>query len=90
MDTIYVETANTTCYINGEQGIVRGLHYINGYVDGAFVKLAERDVMLYVTTGGVPSQGKAWREVANAYEIDRDEFDRLNGIVQLRRELGWR
>lgn len=31
-----------------------------------------------------------WREVADIRRITRDEFDRITGIDQIRRDLGWR
>jgi len=37
----------------------------------------------------VPRDRKTSHEVRSHREIDRDEFDRLNGIDALRAELGW-
>lgn len=90
MDTIYTETHGTNCSINGERGVVRRMRYVNGSLVGAFVKLVNRDVMLYVTTGAATGERGSHHEVESVREIDRDEFDSLNGIDQLRSELGWR
>lgn len=90
MDTLYTEVAGTTCYVGGERGIVTGLHReVRWGLVGAFVKLDERDVMLYVTLGLACGDRGAWHEVASAREIDRDEFDRINTLDVLRREMGW-
>jgi hypothetical protein len=47
----------------------------------------------------MPQQGPAtpcvaalkdgWMDVAASREIDRDEFDRLTGLADARRDLGW-
>lgn len=30
-----------------------------------------------------------WYEIATSREIDRDEFDQITGLAQIRREMGW-
>lgn len=55
----------------------------------AFVKLDERSAMLYVELGAAAGERRERHEIVAVREIDRDEFDRLNGIDALRRELGW-
>lgn len=87
-DTIYTEVSGTNCYVNGERGVVTGLHR-EKWLLGAFVKLDERDVMLYVKLGNACGDRGSWHEVVSAREIDRDEFDRINTLDVLRREMGW-
>lgn len=94
MDTIYTESEGTTCYIAGERGIVTGVnrapdHRANVRPVAAFVKLDERDAMLYLTLGPATDDRGAWHTVTAAREIDREEFDRINGLDALRRDLGW-
>jgi hypothetical protein len=89
METIYTEAMGTTCYINGERGTVTGLWSTCGHVTGAFVALDERPAMLYVMLGAKTGDRGQYHETTSAREIDREEFDRINGLDTLRRELGW-
>lgn len=94
MDTIYAEVEGTTCYINGERGIVTGVtraadHNAHVRPVAAFVKLDERDAMLYLTLGSATDDRGVHHTVTAAREIDREEFDRINGLDTLRRNLGW-
>lgn len=89
MDTIYTEVVGTTCYVNDERGVVAGLHSERRRIIAAFVRLDERDAMLYVSLGATTGERGTWREVVAAREIDREEFDRINGLDTLRREMGW-
>jgi hypothetical protein len=86
-DTIWVRTLGTIGYVNGERGTVRCVTRSLGQVTGAFVRLDEREAMLYVEL--VHSEKDGWMDVAASREIDRDEFDRLTGLADARRDLGW-
>lgn len=86
-DTIWTKTLNTTAYVNGERGIVRGVTRALGHVSGAFVRLDEREAMLYVEL--VHSDEEGWMKVTSSREIDRDEFDQLTGLAGARRDMGW-
>jgi len=92
MDTIYTETRGTTAIIDGKRGTTVGLRYDNltgGGLVGAFVSWDEGG-MAYVTTGAAVGDRGQHREVADVREIDRDEFDVLTGLAEVRRQLGWR
>ncbi len=86
-DTIWIKTMNTTAYVNGERGIVRCVVRELGHVAGAFIRLDEREAMLYVEL--VHNEKDGWMDVATSREINRDEFDRLTGLASARRDMGW-
>lgn len=91
-DTLYAGTAGTLCHINGERGTVRGFRYAYGQANPAthaYVVLDERPVMLLVELGQRVGDRLSWAEIASAREIDRDEFDRLTGLDEMRRQMGW-
>jgi len=91
-DTLYAETSGTLCHINGERGTVRGLRYAYGHANPAthaYVVLDERPVMLLVELGQRLGDRLSWAEVTGVREISRDEFDRLTGLEELRRGMGW-
>lgn len=91
-DTLYTEVAGTNCYVDGEHGTVTAVVREPGLrntVRAAFVHLDCGD-MLYVTLGRPTGDRDAWHEVRLSRRIDREEFDRLNTLDQLRRDLGWR
>lgn len=94
MDAIYAEVEGTTCYVNGERGVVTGLtraadHRAHVRPVAAFVRLDERDAMLYLTLGEATGERGVHHTVTAVREIDREEFDRINGLDRLRRDLGW-
>ena len=87
MDTIGL--TGTTCYINGERGTVTGYTEDKGRITGAFVSLAERPVMLYAVVGYAVEGSMTEKYVAGATEINRDQFDVLTGLDQIRKDCGW-
>jgi hypothetical protein len=58
-------------------------------VDGAFVRLDVRPGMLYIELGEHVGDRLQHAEILGWREIDRDEFDRLTGLAEARREMGW-
>jgi len=82
---------NTTAYVAGERGHVVDFKKdaTGRYHVGAFVRLALRPAMLYVSLGKASAETPRWRPVESAVEIDREEFDRLTGLAALRRDMGW-
>lgn len=100
MDMIYTTTTGGTVYLNGQRGTLTGLKSEGHTFTHAFVRLdgpVDNDgtyiapgPMLYVTLGGRKDEGaNTWREAVSWRVIDRDEFDRINEIDTLRRDLGW-
>ena len=95
--TIYTGHTGCNVEIDGEHGRVTGLHKDGKHIVGAFVHVPpESSVhqapghMLYVALGRQFGESFEQRhEVLSARLIDRDEFDRLNTLDQLRRDLGW-
>lgn len=95
--TIYTGHTGCSVEIDGEHGRLTGLHKDGKHIVGAFVHVPpESSVhqapghMLYVALGRKVIDGAGERhEVFSARLIDRDEFDRLNTLDQLRRDLGW-
>lgn len=88
-----------TTYIGGQRGVKRGLDRITPErVRGVFVRLdhpetGRMDVgdMLYIEVGAVPLGENGWyREIISSRVVDREQFDRMTGIADLRRDLGWR
>ncbi|MGZ0070007.1 hypothetical protein [Microbacterium arborescens] len=59
-------------------------------VDGAFVRLDLRPGMLYIELGEHVGDRSQHAEILGWREIDRDEFDRLTGLAEIRRDMGWR
>lgn len=57
--------------------------------DGAFVRLDCRPGMVYVELGDYVGRRLVHAEVLGWREIDRDEFDRLTGLDDVRRSMGW-
>ena len=91
--TIYTEVRGTNCTIDGRRGIVTGFTYGPGLTSPelrfAFVKLDSGE-MLHVQLGRATGDRGAHHEVTGSRVIDRAEFDRLNGIDEIRTALGWR
>jgi len=88
-ESMYTEVKGCNTYVNGEAGVTVGFLYEQQFRAGAFVKLMDRAAMLYVELGKTVGDRKDRQEIVSVREIGRDEFDRLNGISALRRELGW-
>ncbi|MCF6376934.1 hypothetical protein L2K70_04900 [Nocardioides KLBMP 9356] len=95
-DRIYVGSTPTNCYIGEDHGQVTAVVRDPGLAQerdrtprAAFVHLDDGD-MLHVVLGGQFGERRDWREVVSSRRISRDEFDRLNGLDALRRDLGWR
>ena len=91
--TVYVATPGTNCTIDGMHGYVTGFHKEGPHLLGAFVHVpiaAGKGPMLYVELGATVGDAGRWREVASFRVIDREEFDQLNDLERLRRDLGWR
>lgn len=86
-DAIYLSKL-TTCYVGGERGFVALIHYPTPAdpADGVFVRLAEREAMLYVD---IRPDGSDWPEILGWRQISRDEFDHLTGLTDARRSMGW-
>lgn len=88
-NTLYTETSGTTAYIGGKRGTVVQFTRALGRKTGAFVRLAEEPVMLYVLLAGATGSRGQWHEIGAWREINRDEFDRLTGLTEARQSLGW-
>lgn len=58
-------------------------------IDGAFVRLDDRRAMVYVELGEHVGDRSQYAEIIRWREIDRDEFDRLTGITEMRASMGW-
>ena len=88
MNTIYTGTAGATTYLDGQRGTTTGFTYatIGHHITGAFVAM-NNGGMRYAKLGN-PCESDRY-EVTEHHAIDRNEFDRLNGIDALRAELGW-
>lgn len=87
---IYIEVSGCNTTINGERGVTVGFTHHANTKTGAFVRLDDRPAMLYVELGHRTGERLVHAQIGNVREIDRDEFDRLNGIDRLRNELGWK
>jgi hypothetical protein len=91
-DVLYTEVAGANCYVNGEHGTVTAIVRDPGLrntVRAAFVHL-DSGPMLYVVLGSACGERGTWHDVRSSRRIDREEFDRLNTLDQLRRDMGWR
>lgn len=89
MDSIYTEVTGTTCYVDGERGVVTGLHSEGKHLIGAFIRLDESREMLFVSLGKATGERRQWHEVMASRRISRDEFDQITTLDTLRRDLGW-
>lgn len=82
MDTLFTAYAGGNCTLpSGTSGYVTGFHKEGPHTSGAFVKvpvLNGAGSMLYVNLGR--KDGDQRHEIASVRRIDRDEFDRLNGL----------
>ena len=90
---VYVAVAGCNCIIDGTHGYVTGFHKEGRHLVGAFVHCPIKDgkgPTLYVELGKITGERGEHREVTSYRVIDREEFDRLNTLDQLRRDLGWR
>lgn len=90
-DTIYTEVKGTTCYWKGERGTVVQLlrPSASSLPTSALIRLANRPAMLLAQLGGTHGDRNQWHEIRDAIEINRDDFDRLTGLAEVRREMGW-
>jgi len=86
---IYTEVAGTTTYATGERGTVTGFLRDLGQTVGVFVKSDETPAMWLVQVGARTGDRGQYHEVQAARQINRDEFDQLNGLDALRCDLGW-
>lgn len=57
-------------------------------VDGAFLRL-DIGGMLYIELGERAGRRNQHAEITSWRRIDRDEFDRLTGLAEMRASLGW-
>jgi len=89
VDLLYTEVPGTTCYLDGRQGTVTGIHYAIGRKVGAFVNMTDSIEMRFVTLDAPTGERGAHQAVRSWRVITRDEFDRINGFDGLRLELGW-
>jgi hypothetical protein len=89
VDHLYTEVKGTIGYLGGERGTVVLIDYAQGFRRGAFVRLDERPAMLYAELGRSTGERGQWSEVVAVREVDRDEFDRLTGLEDVRRSMGW-
>lgn len=78
------------CSIGGRHGMTTGVWRKNGHIDSVFVKLDEGP-MLHCLVSRVPvGERGELRRVISSREVDRDEFDRIIGADEYRRDCGWR
>jgi hypothetical protein len=90
---VYVAVTGCNCIIDGMHGYVTCFHKEGRHLVGAFVHCPIKDgkgPMLYVELGKITGERGEHREVTSYRVIGREEFDRLNTLDQLRRDLGWR
>ncbi|HEY9248907.1 MAG TPA: hypothetical protein VIO38_07235 [Rariglobus sp.] len=92
--SVYVGTTGTTTYLpNGRRGVVTGINYRtpNRQPDSVFVATVdeEQSEMWLVTLGERLENTRGFYAIAGTRRIDRDEFDRIAGLTDLRREMGW-
>lgn len=76
----------TTCSIGGFYGTLTAIRYENGYVVGCYVHLWSGAMVRVDLANAIDGI----REVTAWRFIDRDEFDRLEGIDDSRQAAGWR
>lgn len=89
-DRVYIETVPTNCIVNGAHGQVTGTWLRAGHVDAVFVKLDDGPMLhCYVSRQPIGERGQ-WREVISSQVVDRDQFDRIIGADEFRRDCGWR
>lgn len=90
-DRLYIGTMGTTCYLDGLRGTTTGTVYGVGHkLTGVFVLMADTDEMRYAEISGLTGELNSWAVVKEHRVIDREEFDRLNGLDTMRAELGWK
>lgn len=90
---LFVGWEGGNCRVFGVHGSVTGFHKEGKHLMGAYIKVAVWDgvgPMLYARLGRITGDKGDHREVTSLRAIDRDEFDRLEGLDTLRRDLGWR
>lgn len=56
--------------------------------DGAFLRL-DAGGMLYIELGERAGRRGQYAEITSWRQIDRDEFDRLTGLAEVRASMGW-
>lgn len=92
VETLYTGLAGGNCTLRENiHGYVTGFHKEGPHIVAAFVKVpicGGAGPMLLVRLGR--DIGGQYREVVSVHPINRDEFDRLNTLDTLRRDLGWR
>lgn len=76
--------------IDGSSGYVTGFHTDGRHTVGAFIKVPIQDGQGPVLYARLGRTIKGKREIVSTRHIGRDEFDRLNELDTLRRDLGWR
>lgn len=90
---------DVTAYVKGQHGTLRGHDWITPErLRGVFVRLDHPETgrmdggdMLYIEVGAEPfGETGRLREIISSRVVDRDQFDRMTGITDLRRDLGWR
>jgi hypothetical protein len=92
-DLVYVgdgSLTGTNCIIGGRHGMVTGVWPSQARIDAVFVKLDDGP-MLHCPVSRVPAGERgAHRVVLSSQEVDRDQFDRIIGADEFRRDCGWR
>lgn len=92
-DLVYVGDGSLTglnCIIGGRHGRTTGVWRKGGTIDAVFVKL-DAGPMLHCPVSRELPEGRAdQRRVIGSREVNRDEFDRLIGADEYRRDCGWR
>jgi len=91
VETLFTAHEGGNCTVQGSHGYVTAFHKEGPHVVGAFIKVPIVDgagPMLYAQLGRTVDE--TLREIVSVRAIDRDEFDRLNTLDELRRDLGWR
>jgi len=88
---LYIETMGTYCTLDGERGRVTGVTYGPGHMlTGVFVVMEYVDEVRYCEVSRLVGERNQHAEIKTRRAITRDEFDRLNGLDTMRRELGWK
>lgn len=93
-DLVYIGTdgsiTGTNCTIGGRHGMVTGAWRARGEIDAVFV-LLDSGPLLHCPVSRVPVPGRpGWRAVLSSREVNRDQFDRIIGADEYRRDCGWR
>lgn len=89
--SIYTEVKGCTAHVNGERGTTVLILWKPSLPEpvGALVRLNERPAMLHLTLGRITGERGAHSEIESVREIDRDGFDEVTGLAEVRTSMGW-